>query len=280
MGPAMTITARYDRHAAAYDQHWAPVLAPTALAMLDALAAELGDRSPRRVLDIGVGTGTMTRAAVDRWPAATVTAVDGSAGMLATARTISTGALRPESLARIEWRAALAERLPYPAGSFDLVVSSFVYQLVPDRSAALREAYRVIEPGGTLALVTWLADDTAFEPEAAFDAALEELDLGDEEAEEAPRSGDPPSPAALASQLRRNGFVQVRARADTLIHRWTASGYLRFLEAYDAADLFGSLEPGDRRRLLAATERRMAGLAADAFEWRTPVVRAFARRPG
>jgi SAM-dependent methyltransferase len=209
-----------------------------------------------------------------------VTAVDGSAGMLATARALSAGTLQPETLARIEWRAALAERLPYPAGSFDLVVSSFVYQLVPDRSAALREAYRVIEPGGTLALVTWLADDTSFPPEAAFEAALEELDLGDEEAEEAPRSGDPPSAAALASQLRRCGLQRVRVRADTLVHRWTASGYLRFLESYDAADLFGSLGRADRRRLRAATERRLAELAADDFEWRTPVVRAFARRPG
>lgn len=280
MGLAMTITARYDRHARAYETHWAPVLAPTALAMLDALDLELGGHMPRRVLDVGVGTGTLTRSAVTRWPTARVVAVDGSAGMLAEARGTAARALSPAGLRRIEWCAALAERLPYPDGSFDLAVSSFVYQLVPDRPAALREAHRVLEPGGTLGLVTWLADDTPFEPEMAFEAALDALELDEEDVAEDARSGDPPSAAALAAQLRRCGFDRVRTRTGTLVHRWSPESYLRFLVAYDAHDVFRSLGRLDRRRLEAEVRRRLVDLPADAFEWRAPVVRAFARRPG
>jgi SAM-dependent methyltransferase len=276
----MTITARYDRHARAYETHWAPVLAPTALAMLDALDLELGDRVPRRVLDVGVGTGTLTRSAVMRWPTATVVAVDGSAGMLAEARASADRTLPPEGLRRIEWQAALAERLPYPDRSFDVAVSSFVYQLVPDRPAALREAYRILEPGGTLGLVIWLADDTPFDPESAFEAALDHLELGEEDVAEDARSGDPPSAAALAAQLRRCGFDRIRTRTGTLVHRWSLESYLRFLLAYDARDVFRSLERRDRGRLEAEVRRRLADLPADAFEWRAPVVRAFARRPG
>ncbi len=280
MGFAMTITARYDRHARAYETHWAPVLAPTALAMLDALDLELGGRIPRRVLDVGAGTGTLTRSAVTRWPTAMVVAVDGSAGMLAEARGSADRMLPPEGIRRIEWRAALAERLPYPDGSFDLAVSSFVYQLVPDRPAALREAHRVLAPGGTLGLVTWLADDAPFEPATVFDAALDDLDLDDEDMAEDARSGDPPSAAALAAQLRRCGFDRVRTRTGTLVHRWSPASYLRFLKAYDAHDVFRSLGRRDRGRLEAELRRRLADLPADAFEWRAPVVRAFARRPG
>ena len=274
----MTIHARYDRHAAAYDEHWAPVLAPTARAMIEGLAAELGDRAPLRILDVGAGTGTLTRAVTTRWPSASVSAVDGSAGMLAAARALTSASLPAAAAARIDWQAGLAERLPFADGAFDLVVSSFVYQLVPDRPAALREAFRVLEPGGTLAIVTWLADDTGFEPEVAFEAALDALELDEGDGVEEARAGDPPSPAALASQLRRTGFQRVRARREFLVHRWSATGYLRFLEAYDAADLFRSLSRRDRQRLRDETRRRLAVLEPRAFEWRTPVVRAFARR--
>lgn len=276
----MTIAARYDRHAAAYEEHWAPVLAPTARAMIGWLADQLADQTPRRILDIGAGTGTLTREVAGRWPSAGVTAVDGSAGMLAAARAVAGRELPPETLERIDWRAALAERLPFEDEAFDLVVSSFVYQLVPDRPAALREALRVLEPCGTLATVTWLADDAAFAPEEAFETAIDALELDVGDGAEETRAGDPPSPGALARQLRRVGFERVRTRRDVLVHRWTAAGYLRFLEAYDAADLFGSLDRRDRQRLRAETRRRLAELAPEAFEWRTPVVRAFARRPG
>ena len=53
---------------------------------------------------------------------------------------------------RLSFVHAPADELPLPDASFDVAVSSFVFQLVPDRSAAFREVYRVLRPGGHVAL--------------------------------------------------------------------------------------------------------------------------------
>ena len=55
---------RYDRIAAGYAQWWAPVLEPRATALLDRAAADV-EAGARRLVDIGTGTGTLARAAVN-----------------------------------------------------------------------------------------------------------------------------------------------------------------------------------------------------------------------
>ena len=48
--------------------------------------------------------------------------------------------------------AALAASLALPAASFDVVVSNCVVNLTPDKSAAYREMFRVLRPGGRICL--------------------------------------------------------------------------------------------------------------------------------
>jgi ubiquinone/menaquinone biosynthesis C-methylase UbiE len=295
IGPHGTMTSmgtmlhRYDRQARRYFEHWAPVLQPTAHRLLDLVDAPGGrDGGPTRLLDVGTGTGVLTIESARRWPATRIDAIDGSNGMLEVARSAAEAALLPDALRRISFHAGLADRLPFEDETFGLVVSSFVYQLVPDRLRALREAWRVLEPGGRLAFVTWLADDTRFAPDDPIDRALEEAGVSGEASEsdesgedgasdpgsdaEEDRSGDLVSAAAAAAQARRAGFRAVTARQDTLVHRWTASSFLRFIEHYDQSDLFDEMDRETRRRVRQRAAALLAELPPEAFVWRSPVV--------
>lgn len=272
-----SIVDRYDRAAARYERWWAPVLAPSGRRLIDDLVALAPGAS--RILDLGTGTGALALEAVTRWPTAEVVGLDSSTGMLEVAEQLATARLDTASSIRLRFVAGLAERLPFPDATFDLVVSAFVVQLVPDRLRVLREAYRVVRPGGWLGYVTWLEAADAFAPQAAFDEAVEEAGIDEGPPETAPRSGDVASPAAAAAQLRRAGFRSVRARTDWLEYGWDAASYLEFLEAYDERELFESLAADDRARLRAAVAAKFAALPAEAFLWRTPIVFAFGRRP-
>jgi ubiquinone/menaquinone biosynthesis C-methylase UbiE len=279
-----TIAERYDASAARYERWWAPVLAPTALAVLDSVAAALaanGD-GPRRILDVGAGTGTLSRGAVRRWPDARIVALDASRGMLRTAEAIAADELTASERDRIEFVVAAADRMPLEDASVDLVVSSFVLQLVHNRHRALREIRRVLRPGGRLAFVTWLAapEGERWRPDEAFDDAVADAGIDEDEPEpEEARSGDLPSVEAAASQVRRAGFRSVVARERTLAYDWTPTTYLDFLELYDEWDLFASLGTRDRARLRKAAERRLGRLRRTDFAWRAPVVEVLASRP-
>ena len=276
-----TIKARYDEAAARYETWWGPVLAPTATRLLDRYPPEALDGASPRILDLGTGTGVLALGALRRWPDARVSGLDASTGMLGIAAEQAGARLTPAERARLELVDGDAGRLPFPDGSFDLVLSSFVLQLVADRGATLREARRVLRPGGRLATVTWLVgrEDDRFAPDEAFEDALDELDIDDEgEAEEA-RSGDFRSPAAAADQLRRAGFREVHAEGLELVHPYDPATYLGFLEEYAEREVFEDLEPDLRRRLRERTAARLARLDRDAFVWRAPVVEATGRRP-
>ncbi len=101
-----------------------------------------------RVLDIACGTGIVARlAALALGHSGQVTGVDISGDMLEVARS---NALR--SGASIQWRLGDAASLPVNDGVFDVVLSQQGFQYFSDQSAALREMYRVLSPGGRLAL--------------------------------------------------------------------------------------------------------------------------------
>lgn len=264
---------RYDRIAAGYARWWAPVLRPAALALLD-LVAEDASRA-RTAVDVGTGTGTLATAAADRWRQLEVIAVDASDEMLAAARQHASRAVSE----RVSWLHGRADRLPLPDAAADLVVSSFVYQLVPSRTRALREAVRVLRPGGRLGYVTWLAATVDWAPDAAFDDALEAVGLeprGDPENDG--RAGDVPSARAGATQARRAGLREVRGHEGAVRHDFTPDSYLAFLAEFDEEDRFRALDPERRARLEAELLARLRSLSRDQLRLELPVVYVTGRR--
>ena len=269
---------RYDRLADGYARWWGPVIAPAALTVLDA-AEPIVQSGAIRMLDLGTGTGTLAMAAVRRWPGVHVTAIDASEGMLEVARAAARDALSVEEQSRLTFEQAFADRLPVADESIDLVVSSFVLQLVPNRHRALRDARRVLRRRGSIAFITWLAtrSDAPFAPDEAFDDVLDELGL-DEPASD-PHAGDIPSVAAAAAQLRRAGFRRARASEGLLSHPYEPAGYLEFLERFDEEDLFATLNGDVRTRLRTRLLARLRALPPQDLTLRLPTVLVQGERP-
>jgi ubiquinone/menaquinone biosynthesis C-methylase UbiE len=259
---AMTEQAeRYDRIATGYARWWAPIIAPQAVGVLAHLEPAIV-AGARRIVDIGTGTGTLAISAVRRWPVVEVVGVDASSGMAEVAAAEADRLLGVGDRRRFDTRVAFADEMPFDDGEFDVAMSSFVFQLVPNRFRALREAHRVLRSGGTLAYVSWLADERAFGPDADFDLALEEIGIGARDWDDRP--GDVESVAAAVAQMRRAGFSGVTAEAGLLEHPFDVEGYVGFMTAFDEEDLVRSLEPDEREALLTGLRRRLrARPAAD-----------------
>lgn len=128
----------------AYETLFVPSLfRPWAAKVVDAAQIQAG----HRVLDVACGTGILAREVSLRTGATgTVTGLDPNPGMLAVAERLAP---------TIEWRQGVAESLPFPDQSFDVVVSQFGLMFFTDRRQAIREMLRVLAPGGRLVIAVW-----------------------------------------------------------------------------------------------------------------------------
>jgi ubiquinone/menaquinone biosynthesis C-methylase UbiE len=143
--PPYRDVAAFDERAARYEQGWRgrlhhEIADRTAGLALSASAA------PRRVLDVGCGTGYLLRVLARQYPQASELAGIDPAPSMIKAAAESAGDQR------LRFSAGTAERLPYPDGSFDLVVSTTSFDHWSDQQAGLRECARVLLPGGHLVL--------------------------------------------------------------------------------------------------------------------------------
>lgn len=134
----------------------------------DALAGQLYINGIRRllprlrvqrgaaILDVGSGTGLNLLEAA-RWfaPARLLCGIDIAPGMVAVAQQKAASLGVPA-----QFTVGDAENLPYPDGTFDLVICNSVFHWFTDRARAMQEMARVLRPGGQIALIC--ASEPAF----------------------------------------------------------------------------------------------------------------------
>jgi ubiquinone/menaquinone biosynthesis C-methylase UbiE len=140
--------AAWNQVARDYRQHILPDYLPAARALCQAV----GIHSKDRVLDAACGPGTAAIAARELG-AGRVVGFDYASAMVAVAREETAGQRDCFSHA-----VANALALPFAAGAFDVVVSSFGLIFAPDPAQAIREAARVLRPAGRLGLLVWPPD--------------------------------------------------------------------------------------------------------------------------
>lgn len=159
----------------------------------------------RHWLEIGCGTGALTRQVCERTSPASVVAIDPSPQFVAHARASLAG--RP-----VEFRVAAAQALPERPGGYDAVVSSLVFNFLPDPGAAAAGMRTVAAGDGVVAACVWdYADGMEFlrrfwDAAVALDPAARSHDEG----ERFPVC----SAGALETVFREAGFAHVEV--DTL----------------------------------------------------------------
>ena len=118
-----------------------------ALRMRKDLLAQIGDLAGKRLLDVGCGTGTFPIMVQRAYPSATVTGLDGDPQILeiAQAKAANLGL-------DIRFSEAMSYKMPYPDGSFDVVVTSLMLHHLDlkAKQATANEMFRVLSPGGQL----------------------------------------------------------------------------------------------------------------------------------
>ncbi len=215
---------------------------------LDLLALVRPPAAPPRVVDLGCGTGELTRLAHERLAARETVGVDSSAAMLEKAAAHAGGGLSFRQ----------GDLGAFGEGGFDVILSNAAMHWVPDHPALLARLAALLPPGGQLAIQVPVNDahpshamarEVAREPE--FAAALGGF----------VRESPVLEPEAYARVLFRLGLAEQRVRVEVYAHRlaaredvveWVRGTYLTDFQKRLDAPTWGRFLDRYRAKLMAA----------------------------
>jgi len=225
----------------------------------------LGLQPGGRVLDVCSGSGASALPAAERvGPDGSVLGVDLAERLLALARAKAAD----RGLSNVEFRAADMLDLGLPEAGFDAVVCVFGIFFVPDMAGAVRELWRLVRPGGKLAITTW--GRNFFEPANglfwdAVRAVRPDLYKGFNPWD---RIDDP---AGLRAMLAEGGVTEVDIHTEDYAHPiaspedwWTiasGSGYRGTIDLLSAEER----EQVRESNLASLRERRVSSIGASAL---------------
>ena len=164
------------------------------------------------VLDLGSGAGADVLISAQRvGPTGRAIGLDMTDEMLELARANA----REAGAGNVEFLRGHIEEVPLPDASVDVVISNCVINLSGDKAAVLREAARVLRPGGRFAVTDVIADEDMDEPTRADMAAWTGCVAGALTERE------------FAAALEAAGFVEVEIRPTHRVHERAASAIVR-----------------------------------------------------
>lgn len=136
----------YDDQAKVYDERWASYIEATVRETI----ARVEFTGDEKVLELACGTGALTFRLLEEWPELNIIGLDISRGMLLKARN-RLGHQFPLLRADVH-------ELPFPASEFDVVISCNAFHYWRHPQVSLREASRVLAPGGRFIVTDWCDD--------------------------------------------------------------------------------------------------------------------------
>ncbi len=184
----------FDRNAMEYNLH--AEVQKRVIARLTELLQEL-HISPRRILDIGAGTGILLKNLAGLYPEARLFGLDLAFGMCQAARADQ---LDNPSIALLTGD---AEALPFRDDAFDLIVSTSTFQWLGELDRVFAEAFRSLAPEGRFVFALF-GEKTLFELRDSYLKAWESKGLGSEE-----RTHTFPFLSEVGTALDRTGFTDV-----------------------------------------------------------------------
>lgn len=224
------------------------------------LLAQVHHPGPRRIVDLGCGTGTVTRRLADRWPDAHVEGLDSSAEMLARAR---------ERPATIDWRRADIATWA-PEEPVDVLFSNAALHWLDDHRRLLPRLFATVATGGVLAVQmprSWDLPSHRLMRQTLRDGGPGRTPLGNETlhramdrkwVEEPAFYVDLLSPLADRLDVWETTYLQRLPGHDAVLEWVRATGLRPILAALGDADRTRFLDEY-RRRLRVAYPRRPDG---------------------
>ena len=254
----------YSSHARGYANSWGPVIRPIGQRLLQALPWE----GVRRVIDLGTGAGTHLPEIRRLARGACVVGVDRAPGMLELARQQGVPLVQMDGV-----------DLGFRDSAADVVVMAFVLFHLDDAVVALREARRVLRPGGVVGTVTWAADPE-IEASRAWEQELDGHGAWDPMPARPRRDEQMNTPEKVSALFSLADLQPGRVWVERFVHQWDLESLSLMHSTFGKSKRkLESLDPPTRVAFLEHLHERLLRLPPEAFIYRAAVVCGLACRP-